>query len=296
MVSSEIGKYDNQMIIDSHCHSWAYWPYLPAVPDPENHGSVEQLINQMDVNGVDRATIVCAQIFQNPNNNDYVADALKRYPDRLEQFADVDSMWSDSYHTPGAAKRLETAAERWPMKAFTHYVAGEDDGSWFNSPEGVDFFNTAEQLGLIASISMAPHHHKELRKVAERLPNLNILLHHMSGLRAHGDEARANVDMVMETSKLPNVYLKLSGFHYLTDTAWNFPYSDTRWVYEEAYEAFGTNMCWGSDFPVVKKAMTHLQSLEAFRTHCDFVSDGDKAAILGGTLEGLLDRSRAVSK
>ena len=146
------------MIIDSHCHSWAHWPYLPPVPDTETHGAVEQLIHQMDTNGVDRATIVCAQIFQNFDNNDYIAAALKKYPDRLEQFADVDSMWSDTYHTPGAAKRLETAAERWPMKAFTHYVAGEDDGSWFNSPEGIDFFNTAEQLGLIASIALGPQH------------------------------------------------------------------------------------------------------------------------------------------
>jgi predicted TIM-barrel fold metal-dependent hydrolase len=278
-----ISKYVDTMIIDSHCHSWAYWPYLPPVPDSENHGSVEQLIHQMDTNGVDRATIVCAQIFQNPENNDYVATALKRYPDRLEQFADVDSMWSDSYHTPGAAKRLEQAAERWPMKAFTHYVAGEDDGTWFNSPEGIDFFRTAE-------------HQQELRKVAERHPDLNILCHHMSGMRAHGDDARANLENVIESSKLQNIYLKLSGFHYLTNTSWNFPYSDTRWIYEEAYGAFGTNMCWGSDFPVVKKAMTHLQSLEAFRTHCDFVSDTDRDAILGGTLDELLSRARSVNK
>jgi predicted TIM-barrel fold metal-dependent hydrolase len=284
------------MIIDSHCHAWAHWPYLPPVPDPQNHGAVEQLIHQMDTNGVDRATIVCAQIFQNFDNNDYVASALKRYPDRLEQFADVDSMWSDTYHTPGAAKRLEQAAARWPMKAFTHYVAGEDDASWFNSPDGIDFLGVAEQIGLIASISMAPHHQKELRKAAERHPNLNFLCHHMSGLRAHGEGAEANVANVIESSDLPNVYLKLSGFHYLTDTTWNFPYSDTRWVYEKCYESFGTNMVWGSDFPVVNKSMTHLQAIEAFRTHCDFVSGPDKEAILGGTLDGLLSRTRAVTK
>ena len=118
----------------------------------------------------------------------------------------------------------------------------------------------------------------------------------MSGMRAHGDDVRAKLENVIESSKLPNIYLKLSGFHYLTDTSWNFPYTDTRWVYEEAYGAFGTNMVWGSDFPVVKKAMTHEQSLEAFRTHCDFVSEADRDPILGGTLEDLLSRARSVSK
>lgn len=284
------------MIIDSHCHAWAHWPYIPGVPDPESHGTVEQLIHQMDENGVDRATIVCAQIFQNSDNNDYVSSALKRYPDRLEQFADVDSMWSDSYHTPGAAKRLEEAASKWPMKAFTHYVAKEDDGSWFNTQEGIDFFNVAEEIGLIASMAIAPHHQPAIRQVAERHPNLNILGHHMSGLRAHGDDARSNVAEVVESSKLPNIYLKLSGFHYLTDTTWNFPYEDTHWVYKECYQAFGTNMCWGSDFPVVKKSMTHRQSLEAFRTHCDFVSNEDREQILGGTLDSLLIKARSTTR
>ena len=32
------------MIIDSHCHAWKIWPYLPEVPDPENHGSIELLL------------------------------------------------------------------------------------------------------------------------------------------------------------------------------------------------------------------------------------------------------------
>jgi len=55
-------------------------------------------------------------------------------------------------------------------------------------------------------------------------------------------------------------------------------------------------MVWGSDFPVVKKSMTHLQSLEAFRTHCNFVTEDDRVAILGGTLAKLLDNARSVNK
>ena len=49
-------------IIDSHCHAWTYWPYEPPVPDPESRGRVEQLLHEMDLNGVDQAFIVCAEI------------------------------------------------------------------------------------------------------------------------------------------------------------------------------------------------------------------------------------------
>lgn len=286
------------MIIDSHCHAWARWPYLPEVPDPETRGSIEMLLNQMDLNGVDRATIVCAQIFNNFDNNDYVAAAVRRYPDRIDQFADVDSMWSETYHTPGAAKRLEEAAAKWPMKGFTHYVAGADDAAWFDSAEGRDFFGVANELKLIASIACGPQHQPSVRKVAERYPDLSILSHHMSGMKSYGDDAHENIDLVMPSAEFPNIHLKLSGFHYVSppEKSWDFPFADIRWVYETAYEAFGPRMTWGSDYPVVTKAMTHKQALEAFRAHCDFVSEEDKTAILGGTLEALLEKARDVDK
>jgi predicted TIM-barrel fold metal-dependent hydrolase len=66
------------------------------------------------------------------------------------------------------------------------------------------------------------------------------------------------------------------------------------WVYKAAYEKFGARMCWGSDYPPALFHMTYRQSLEAFRAHCDFVSPGDREAILGGTLKRLLDSARPV--
>lgn len=286
------------MIIDSHCHAWSYWPYLPEPAHPKEHGSIETLIYQMDQSGVDKATIVCAQIYRNTDNNDYIASALKKYPNRLEQFADIDSFWSDTYHISGAAKRLESALKKWPMKAFTHYLAHQDDGKWMNTKEGIDFFKLAEESKIIASIAMAPHHQNEIRKVAERHPNLTILCHHMSGIRGHDPELKKNLANIIESSNLPNIYLKLSGFHYVTnqEKTWNFPYKEILYIYEECYRAFGKRMCWGSDFPVVKPSMTYLQSIEAFRTYCDFVDQEDKKYILGKTLEKLLSASKKVTK
>ena len=227
-----------------------------------------------------------------------MASALKQYPARLEQFADIDSMWSETYHVPGAARRLEDAAYRWPMKGFTHYVASEDDASWFDSEDGRDFFRVANDLRLIASLAVGPQHQPMIRKVAETYPELTILCHHMSGLRSYGADAQQMLANVVESARLPNIHLKLSGFHYVSepDRSWDFPYEDVRWLFEACYEAFGSRMVWGSDYPVVTGAMTHRQALEAFRTHCGFVTDSDREAILGGTLEALLSRARASAK
>ena len=118
------------MIIDSHCHAWTTWPYDATVPDPDSRGRIEQLLFEMDRNGVDRAILICARIDFNPDNNEYVAEAASRHPDRIVPFPDIDCSWSPEYHTPGAVDRLRAAADRWSMAGFTHYVEEQNDG-WF---------------------------------------------------------------------------------------------------------------------------------------------------------------------
>jgi len=280
-------------IIDSHCHAWRRWPYSPPVPDPEHRGRVEQLLHQMDAHGVDEAVVVCAQIEQNPDNNDYVAEQTARYPTRLHQFADVDSVWSPTYHQLGAADRLRQAAARWPISGFTHYLSSEEDGSWLHEAEGLAFFAAAAELGLIASLACYPHQQPAIRKIAARFPSVPILCHHLGMVRADRAQAATGLRQVLASAQVPNIYIKLSGFAYAARVSWDFPYLDTHGLIQAEYEHFGAGrMCWGSDYPVVRFHMTYRQALEAFRTHCTFVSDEDKERILGGTLEGLLARRR----
>ena len=112
------------MIIDSHCHAWPRWPYQPPVPDDASRGAVEQLLWEMDRNGVDRAAIVCARIERNPDNNDYVAAAVARFPTRLHQFADADCRWSPDYHTAGAAGRSRGLPTTSSPTTIRRWIAG----------------------------------------------------------------------------------------------------------------------------------------------------------------------------
>jgi L-fuconolactonase len=282
------------MIIDSHCHAWTYWPYQPPVPDPESRGRVEQLLHEMALNGVDKAVIICAQIEHNPENNAYIAECVQRYSDKLYQFPDVDCSWSTTYHTPGAADRLRRIAEQWPIKGFTHYLRQEDDG-WLVSEEGTAFFQVAADFGLIASIAGGPNHEPAIRQVAERFPSVPILRHHLAGVRTSEPPPHEGLKQVLASAKLPNIHIKFSGFHYCSSVPWGYPYLDTHWVLQALYETYGPyRMCWGSDYPVVRRAMTYQHSLEALRTHCTFIPDADKEWILGKTLEQLLDKARSI--
>jgi len=275
------------MIIDSHTHAWEYWPYDPPVPDHESRGRAEQLLWEMDRNGVDRSVLVCARIDHNPRNNDYVAAMVREHPDRLVQFADVDCSWSETYHQPGAAERLARAADQYQLKGFTHYL--KSDYEWFESDEGIAFFETAARLKLIASVALGPAWQPALRQLAQRFPTVPFLCHHMAGARAGEEPPYPALGEIIESAQVPNIHIKMSGFHYVSQRPWDYPQSDTHWVVRRLYEAYGPDrLCWGSDYPVVRFHMTHRHALEAFRTHCAFVTPEDRDRILGGTLERLL--------
>ena len=277
------------MIIDSHCHAWAYWPYKPPVPDPEQRGQVEQLLHEMDTNEVDKALIVCAQIEHNPKNNNYIADQVARFPDKLYQLADLDCVWSPTYHTPGAADRLRRMAGDWHIRGFTHYLDKKDDGSWLTSGDGEALFRTAAELGLLASLSCQPHQLPAIRAAAEKFPSVPVLLHHLGSVKADEPLPQEKLNEVLAASATPNIYIKLSGFAHASNNKWNFPYPDVQPLVRAEYEHFGPQrMCWGSDYPVVRFAMTYRQSIEAFRSHCTFITEADKEWVLGRTLERLL--------
>jgi predicted TIM-barrel fold metal-dependent hydrolase len=277
------------MIIDSHCHTWAYWPYLPPVPDPGSRGRVEQLLHEMDGCGVDQAAIVCAQIDHNPENNVYVAAQVQKYPTRLRQIADLDSEWSPTYHQPGAAARLRQIAAEGPLAGFTHYLKREEDGAWLYSAEGQALFRAAAELRLFASLSCYPHQQPAIRRAAERFPEVPILCHHLGHPGFGPGSMEENLAEVLASARLPNIYVKISGFAYAAQVKWEYPYPHVRPVVQALYEHFGPHrLCWGSDYPVVRFYMTYRQALEAFRTHCDFIPEEDRRMILGDAFKNLI--------
>ncbi len=275
------------MIIDCHTHAWTYWPYQPEVPDPESRGRAGQLLWEMDRVGVDRAVLVNARIDHNPENNEYGLECALDHPDRFVNFADVDCSWWPTYHQPGAAARLAEAAEKYRLKGFTQYL--KDDYGYFETAEGTAFLEKAAELELIVSFALGTAWQEPLRRVARRFPGLVFLCHHMAGCRAAEGPPYPSMLELLESAEVPNIYLKLSGFHYVSQVGWDYPYPDAISIVRTLYAHFGPErLCWASDYPVVLPFMTYRQSLEAVRTHCSFIRDRDMDLILGDNMARLL--------
>ena len=286
------------MIVDSHCHAWATWPYDTAVPDPAHRGTIERLLFEMDKEGVDKAVLICARIDHNPSNNQYVFEASKRWPDRVVQFPDIDSGWSPEYHTPGAVDRLRAAIDRWDISGFTHYVNEHNDG-WLTSDDGMAFFALAAEANLVASIAGGGAWFADLRTVAAAFPTLPILIHHQGMARALDGPDSFTLREVLACANEPNIVVKASGFYYGSDRKAEYPYPEQRALFERIAEAFGPKrLAWGSDYPVSPwVACTFRQALDIVRVHCaDFLSIEDMAWVMGDTMDTLLRTRRPVTE
>jgi L-fuconolactonase len=280
-------------IVDSHCHAWRRWPYAPLVPDEDSRGTIDQLIYEMDVNGVGQAVVVCAGIDNNDDNVDYVAFAQKRYPQRLHLVADIDCSWSDTYHTPGAVDRLRAVDERLPRLAgFAHYLEEHNDG-WLLSGEADRLFSFAATRGLLVSLSASPAWQSDLRALARRHPSVPVLCNALGGVRAGSAQGSSGIDEVLASASVSNIHLKVAGLPYCSERDWDYPWPDAIEALARLFDAYGpSRLCWGSDFPACTRFCTFRQSLEAIRHHCDFLTPADLRLVLGDALADILARCR----
>ncbi len=277
-------------LLDSHCHAWRRWPYPPVVPDENERGTIDQLLYEMDTNGVAQALVVCAAIDANADNTEYVASAAECHPGRFHVVADLDCTWSTTYHAPGSAGRLRALDDRFELAGFSHYVEERNDG-WLLSDEAEALFTAAGERRLVASLAVGPAWQADLRIIARRHPDVPVLCHHLGDVRA-GDSA--GLDEVVASAVVPNIYVKASGFHYASERSWDHPWTDAIAVLSRIFDAYGPGrLCWGSDFPASNRFCTFRQSLEAVRTHCGFFTPEDLHLVLGETLRGVLGAAGA---
>jgi predicted TIM-barrel fold metal-dependent hydrolase len=275
--------------IDSHAHAWQRWPYRPRVPDPASRAAGEALLFEMQRNNVAGAVVVGAAINSNRRNNNYLLALQRRWPGVIFAFPDHDSYWGlRSEASP--ARALESLIAMHPFRGVSLYLADDEDGSRLLDRERSAAFRLASGHRLVLSLGMRPQHASAVIRLAEKHPQLRVLCHHFAGVTSRRPAPlRDQLSAILPLQEIPNVYLKVSGFPYLSPEPWAFPYNEQADLVQAIYEAFGANrLCWGSNFPVIDGSITYRQSLETIRFHFPTANSDEGASIVGGTMRKLL--------
>jgi L-fuconolactonase len=132
---------------------------------------------------------------------------------------------------------------------------------------------------------------EQVDRMAARNPNTMLVIDHL-GLQQPFEPPPpaapfADLAQVLKLAAHDNVAIKISGACTLSHEP--YPYHDIWAPLGRIFDAFGFNRCmWGTDWTRALALLTYRQGVDAFRLN-DRLSDGDRAALMGGTLQRVYD-------
>ncbi len=127
----------------------------------------------------------------------------------------------------------------------------------------------------------------QAEELAARNPDTSIVIDHL-GLQQPFEppapaEPFADLPKLLALAARDNIAVKITGACTLSHQA--FPYDDLWDPLGRIFDAFGLDRCmWGTDWTRAVALLTYGQGVEAFRM-TDRLSDSDRAALMGGTLQ-----------
>jgi predicted TIM-barrel fold metal-dependent hydrolase len=132
---------------------------------------------------------------------------------------------------------------------------------------------------------------EQVDRMAARNPNTMLVIDHL-GLEQPFEPPPpgapfADLPKVLKLAAHHNIAIKISGACTLSHEP--YPYDDIWAPLGRIFDAFGFDRCmWGTDWTRALALLTYQQGVDAFRL-TDRLSDGDRAALMGGTLQRVYD-------
>jgi len=265
--------------VQVHCyernHPGRPWVSVLAGP-PEVTG--DDMVKAMDEVGVDGALLVSVYAMYRFDAS-YAVSVQKAHPGRFGLIKPVD---------PTDPKVTEIVAD-WAAQAGTVAVRimMYEGTSRDPADPGINsVLAAAGKHGMPVNL-LCRGRMDQVAELARRNPDTTLVIDHL-GLEQPfhppaPKEPWAELPKVLALASNPNIVIKISGACTLSHEP--FPYKDIREPVNRIIDAFGLDRCmWGTDWTRAVNLLTYRQGVDAFRTK-DWLSDSDRAKLMGGTLE-----------
>lgn len=261
------------MIIDAHVHVWAdhsqQYPHNRLTPPPAY--PVETLLAQMDIAGVTHAILVQPSLYG--SNNNYLADCVRLYPNRLAGMGMIDVRAED------IASQFFYWVEKQGLRGFRLMPMSNGQDDLLSLPGMEILWQLAGEYKLPLSLFVAPRHIPQLSKLVKRYPDTFLIIEHFGRPDDGGQDLITAVQAVLDLAVQPSVFIKVSAISYISSN--EYPYSDTYPMIKAVWEHFGSQrLMWGSDFPGVIGRSGYIQELALVGQHLPFLQPQDKDWLL----------------
>lgn len=273
------------IVTDAQIHVWEMdrpdrpWPQPPRNrPQREMGFSAAEAVAAMDAAGVARAVIVPPTWIGEDNST--ALEAVAAHPGRFAIMGRFDP------DAPGAPRRLARWKDQPGMLGVRLTFMARptlsqlDDGSleWFWSACERD------QIPLMMLLRGLP---EKVQPIAERHPDLTIILDHMALDLDHEGSLRAwdSMGRLIPLARHQKVFVKVSSVPNFS--AEPYPHRDVHPFLRQLHEAYGARrLFWGSD--VTRLHGSYADCRRLFEEELDFLTTEDREWILGRALSQVL--------
>jgi predicted TIM-barrel fold metal-dependent hydrolase len=209
------------------------------------------------------------------DRNDYALEAARRYPTRFRIMGKI------PLQDPKAAALLPTWREQPGMAGLRVIFNTPQTLPWLTDGT-VDWFWAAAEKAELPVMCFAPGRVSAFGRVAERHPQLPLILDHMgtSSAMAKDNTLAAAIGETVALAKYPNVSVKLSASPGLSREP--YPYRDVAVHIKRVFDAYGPQRSyWGTDLTNTYARGSYRQRISHFTEELSFLSETDKDWVMG---------------
>jgi predicted TIM-barrel fold metal-dependent hydrolase len=262
------------LIIDAQVHIW-------GSGKPSGHHrqtsvfTAEELIKEMDEAGVDGAVLHPPS--WDPGSNELAIEAAKKYPDKFCSLG-----WF-ALDDPAQRKRIETWKQQPGMLGLRWSLTREGQENWHEDGTMDWLWPAAEKAGTPIA-TMAWRFLPLFGQIAERHPNLKLIIDHLGVIRgAKDDAAFANLPPLLALAKHPNVCVKATGAP--SHSSEGYPFRNIHDGLHRIYDAFGpSRFFWGTD--ITRMTCSYRQCVTMFTEELSWLKGRDLELVMG---QGVVD-------
>ena len=262
-------------VIDAQIHLWARetsersWPEYGRSYAHGQELLAEEAITRMDQAGVDAAILVPPS--WEGDRNDVCLDAALRFPDRFAV------MGRFPIEVVSERDRLETWHEQAGMLGIRLTFHNRFQKAWLHDGTADWFWAAAERLR-IPLMLFVPDSLVEIGRIAERFPDLKLVLDHLALFGRYDDQLMAKLGPTLALARFPNIAVKASCMPNLVSEEYPFP--TLLAAIHSVVDVYGPDRTfWGSDVSRLECSWRECRTL--FTEECHFLGSDDLEWIMG---------------
>ena len=240
---------NNSQMIDTHQHLWIIsereysWlkPEYGVIYDDFGPELIEPQLAPAGVTGT-----VMVQSADTYADTFYMLDVAAKH-----KFVKGVVGWVPLNRPDEASAALDVLVKNPVFKGVRNLIHDYPDPKWILKPEVLEGIGHLASRNLVMDfVTINSDHMSCLPVIAEKYPNLKIVIDHLSKPGIKNKEWEPWASDMAKAAKYPNIYAKISGLNTASDPNWSFkdwiPYVD------HVVSIFGSNrVMLGGDWPVI---------------------------------------------